>query len=149
MAYYTASMPLRRVCLFAWSGPGARPEYAEAAELVARLLSEHAITVVYDGAPAGLTDLHADRADGFLALPGGLGSIGELFEAWGRPGAAEKPCGLLNAANYFTTLLQSENDEVLDRFVRETQRGMLIVDRDAGELLRAMADYRAPETRRG
>ncbi len=142
-------MPLRRVCLFAGSSPDARPEYAEAAELVAGLLAEQAISVVYDGAPAGLTDLLADRADAFLALPGGLGSIGELFEAWSRPAAAEKPCGLFNAANYFTTLLQTENDAVLDRFVRETQRGMLIVDRDAGELLRAMADYRAPETRRG
>lgn len=142
-------MPLRRVCLFAGSGPGSRPDYAEAAELVGRLLAEQAITVVYDGAPAGLTDLLADRADAFLALPGGLASIGELFEAWSRPGAAEKPCGLLNTANYFTTLLQAEDDAALDRFVRETQRGMLIVDRDAGELLRAMADYRAPETRRG
>lgn len=142
-------MPLRRVCVFSGSSPDHRPGHAEAAELVAGLLVEKAISVVYEGDAAGLPDSVADRADGFLALPGGLASIGDLFQLWSRPGAAEKPCGLLNTADYFTTLLQSEADEVLDRFVRETQRGMLIVDRDAGELLRAMADYRAPETRRG
>ena len=142
-------MPLRRVCLFSGSGPDLRPGYAEAAELMAGVLVERAIAVVYEGAAAGLTDTVADRADGFLVLPGGLASIGELFRVWSRPGAADKPCGLLNTADCFTSLLQSEADEVLDRFVRETQRGMLIVNRDAGELLRAMADYRAPETRRG
>ncbi|HEV8355156.1 MAG TPA: LOG family protein [Gemmatimonadales bacterium] len=142
-------MPLRRVCLLSGSSPsGTRPEYAEAALEVARLLAEHGITVVYDGGATGLPGPTADLADGFLALPGGLETLAELFEMLGRAGAAEKPCGLLNTGDYFTSLLRSEGDEVLTRFVRESQRGMLIVDRDAGALLRAMADYRPPETRR-
>ena len=59
-----------------------------------------------------------------------------------------KPCGLLNTGDYFTGLLEAVPDEVVERFVRETQRGRLIVNRDPAELLRAMGDYRPPETRR-
>ena len=188
-------MPLRRVCVFCGSSPGARPEYAEAAAAVGRLLAEQSITVVYGGASVGLmgvladaalaahgrvigvmpeamaslehahrglTELRivasmherkaemADLADGFLALPGGLGTLEELFEiwTWGNLGYHQKPCGLLNIADYYTSLLKFVDDMVVERFVRETQRGMLIVDRDAASLLRAMADFRPPETRR-
>lgn len=119
---------------------------------------------VADGTPShpGLTELQvvagiaernavlADLADGFLALPGGLGSLDELFEiwTWGHLGYHDKPCGLLNRADYFTGLLRSVDDSLVERFVRETQRGMLIVDRDPEVLLRALAEFRPPETRR-
>jgi uncharacterized protein (TIGR00730 family) len=110
----------------------------------------------------GLTELHvvesmherkammADLSDGFLALPGGLGTLEELFEiwTWGHLGYHQKPCGLLNIADYYTSLLKFVDDMVVEKFVRETQRGMLIVDREPGALLRAMADFRPPETRR-
>ena len=141
-------MPLRRVGLLSGSSLGGRPDYAEAGLEVARLLAENGIAVVYDGGTTGLEAATAELADGFLALPGGLETLADLFEMLSRPGAAGKPCGLLNTGDYFTSLLRSEGDEVLTRFVRESQRGMLIVDRDAGALLRAMADYRPPETRR-
>lgn len=92
----------------------------------------------------------ADLADGFLALPGGLQSLEELFSlwTWGQLGSQEKPCGLLNLRDYYTALLHAVNDQLVERFVRETQRGMLIVDRDPAVLLRAMAEFRPPETRR-
>ncbi len=188
-------MPLHRVCVFCGSSPGGRPEYAEAAAAVGRLLAGNGIGLVYGGAsiglmgtladaaiaaggrvtgvmPAalqaqeiahpGLTELHvvesmherkammADLSDGFLALPGGLGTLEELFEiwTWGHLGYHQKPCGLLNIADYYTSLLKFVDDMVVEKFVRETQRGMLIVDRDPETLLRAMADFRPPETRR-
>lgn len=92
----------------------------------------------------------ADLADGFLALPGGIASLEELFQiwTWGHLGYHEKPCGLLNRADYYTGLLRSVDDALVERFVKETQRGMLIVDRDPEVLLRALADFRPPETRR-
>lgn len=91
----------------------------------------------------------ADLADGFLALPGAFASLEELFAIWTWGGFHEKPCGLLNRADFYTGLLHTQNDAMLDRYVRERQRGMLIVDRDPEVLLRAMADFRPPETRRG
>lgn len=188
-------MPLRRVCVFCGSNSGARPEYAEAAATVGRLLAQNGLTLVYGGASVGLmgtladaalaaggevigvipesiadreishpgltrlqvvATMHerkaamADLADGFLALPGGLGTLEELFEiwTWGHLGYHEKPCGLLNIADYYTSLLKFVDDMVVEKFVRETQRGRLIVDRDPDALLRAMADFRPPETRR-
>jgi hypothetical protein len=188
-------MPLHRVCVFCGSSPGARPEYADAASAVGRLLATSGITLVYGGASiglmgvladatlqsggrvigvipralvdqeiahAGLTELRvvetmherkaemADLSDGFLALPGGLGTLEELFEiwTWGNLGYHQKPCGLLNTSEYYTSLLKFVDDMVVEKFVRETQRGMLIVDRDAETLLRAMAEFRPPETRR-
>lgn len=90
----------------------------------------------------------AEVSDGFLALPGGIGSLEELFAIWTWGGAHDKPCGLLNRADYYTGLLRTPDDALLDRYVRESQRGMLIVDRDPAVLLRAMAEFRPPETRR-
>jgi uncharacterized protein (TIGR00730 family) len=93
-------------------------------------------------------DTLAEVSDGFLALPGGIGSLDELFAIWTWGGTHEKPCGLLNRADYFTGLLRTAPDRLVDRFFHETQRGMLIVDRDPAVLLRAMAEFRPPETRR-
>lgn len=110
--------------------------------------------------PSGLTELKvvssieernatlADLSDGFLALPGAFGSLEELFAIWTWGGVHEKPCGLLNRADYYTGLLHTPNDALLDRYVRESQRGMLVADRDPAVLLRALADFRPPETRR-
>jgi uncharacterized protein (TIGR00730 family) len=93
-------------------------------------------------------DTLADLSDGFLALPGGVESLEDLFGIWTWAGGHEKPCGLLNRADYYTNLLRTPNDALLDRYVRERQRGMLIVDRDPAALLRSMAEFRPPETRR-
>lgn len=169
MTYYTASMALRRVCVLCGSGTPAPAEYEEVAARVGRLLAENAITAVHGGAATGLLTALADAAlaaggtvmdaapdefpdlcDGFLALPGGVGSLEELFRVWSidPPHERQKPCGLLNVADYYTALLGSVDDASVERFVRETQRGMLIVDRDPAALLLAMAEFRPPETRR-
>ena len=90
------------------------------------------------------------RADAVLALPEGMSSLRplETICAPDQPLARQKPCGLLNTADYYTALLKGADDDLLDLFARESQRGLLIVDRDPAALLRAMADFRPPETRR-
>jgi hypothetical protein len=135
-------MAFRRVCLLA-APPGASAAEGQAdAEAVAALLAENGLVAV--------PPEEADTADGFLALPGGVGSLEALFERWGGAAglAATVPCALLNTGDYFTRLLRSAGDATMERFVRETQRGALIVDRDPSVLLRALADFRPPETRR-
>jgi uncharacterized protein (TIGR00730 family) len=90
------------------------------------------------------------RADAVLALPEGMSSLRPLETICGPdvPLGRQKPCGLLNTDDFYTALLKGADDDLLDLFARESQRGLLIVDRDPGVLLRAMADFRPPETRR-
>lgn len=88
----------------------------------------------------------AERADGFVALPGGIGTMEELFEiwTWAQLGIHRKPCGLLNAAGYFDRLVQFLDVAATEGFVQAAQREMLIVADDSGELLDHLARYRPP-----
>jgi len=89
-------------------------------------------------------------ADAWLALPGAFESLEDAFAVWdwsdsGRP---EQPLGLLDQGDYYSALLRHASDSAVDRFVLESQRGRLITAKQPGELLRRLADYRPPETRR-
>jgi uncharacterized protein (TIGR00730 family) len=81
--------------------------------------------------------LMADRADAFLALPGGFGTLDELFEilTWAQIGIHDKPIGLVNVAGYFDPLLAWIDGAVEGGLVREKHRAMLLVGDDAEELL--------------
>jgi uncharacterized protein (TIGR00730 family) len=100
-------------------------------------------------APEAESEL-AQLADAFLALPGGHDSLDALFGVWqwGSGRAAQTPLGLLNLGDHFTAQLRYVDDAVVDQFARESQRGMLVVSQHPDELLRALADFRPPETRR-
>ncbi len=89
-------------------------------------------------------------ADGILGLAGGFPTLDAAFAAWGWSKAAkrETPLGLIDESSYYTGLLKLASDEVVDRFVRESQRGLLAISNRAEEVLRRLADYRPPETRR-
>lgn len=88
----------------------------------------------------------AELADGFIALPGGLGTFEEIFEVWtwAQLGYHEKPCALLNVDGFYDGLTGFLDDVVDEAFVKEAHRGMLIVERDVDALLAALAGYRAP-----
>ncbi len=90
--------------------------------------------------------LMADLSDGFVALPGGFGTLEEIIETltWGQLGFHAKPCGLLNVNRYFDSLLQFLDQAVTEGFVRNEHRGMLLVRDSARELLTAFEDYAAP-----
>jgi hypothetical protein len=109
-------------------------------------------------AHGGLTKLHvtssmherktlmAELSDGFVALPGGIGTLEELFEAWtwAQLGLHGKPVGLLNVAGYFDGLVAFLDHAVREGFVREENRAMLVVSDDPAELLDRFESYRAP-----
>jgi uncharacterized protein (TIGR00730 family) len=118
-------------------------EGGEAIGVMPRALVEREI------AHLGLTDLHvvdsmharkalmAELADAFIALPGGLGTLDELFEiyTWGQLGLHSKPCGLLNVEGYYDGLVGFLDQAVRERFVREAHRDMLVVEEEPAAML--------------
>ena len=106
----------------------------------------------------GLTDLRvvesmherkavlAELADGFVAMPGGFGTLDEMCEAltWGQLGLHRKPCGLLNVRGYFDQLLAFLDHAAAERFLQSEHRDMLLVSADPDQLLDRFAAYTPP-----
>jgi hypothetical protein len=88
----------------------------------------------------------ASLADAFVALPGGFGTMDELFEAitWGQLGIHTKPVGLLNVAGYFDPLLALIDHGVTEGFIRPPHRALVVVETDPAALLDRLAAYEAP-----
>jgi len=113
-------------------------------------------------AHAGLTELHvtpsmharktlmAELADGFVALPGGIGTMEEIFEiwTWGQLGFHRKPCGLLNVAGYYDSLIAFLDHAAGEQFVRPDQRRMLVVESVPANLIDRLTTYTPPELSR-
>jgi uncharacterized protein (TIGR00730 family) len=81
--------------------------------------------------------LMAELSDGFIALPGGIGTMEEFFEvlSWAQLGIHNKPCGLLNVSGYYDPLIQFLDQAVSEDFVKPKHRALLIVDHDPMKLL--------------
>jgi len=106
----------------------------------------------------GLTQLHvvetmherkalmAELSDAFLALPGGLGTLEEIFEiwTWAQLGLHRKPCGFLNVNGFYTPLVGFLDSAVAAGFIRPQHRAIAIVDSDANVLLDRFAAYEPP-----
>ena len=111
-------------------------------------------------AHTGLSELHvvasmherkammADLSDGFIALPGGAGTLEELFEiwTWGQLGYHDKPCGFLNAAGFYDGLLTFLDRQRDEGFVRAEMRDMVLVRETAEDMLAAFESYLPPAT---
>ena len=89
--------------------------------------------------------LMADLSDGFIALPGGIGTLEELLEVltWTKLGFHAKPCGVLNVAGYFDLLLSFLGHVVDQGFMGEAHRHSLIADANVERLLQKLAAFRA------
>ena len=184
---------IARVLVFCGSSPGARPEYAAAADELGRLLAQRGLGLVYGGAGVGLMGAVADGAlagggevigvipgqlvehelahtgltelrevstmherkalmaelsDAVIALPGGTGTLDELFElfTWSQLGLHRKPIGLLDVAGYWQPLLAMLNHMVTERLLRAEHRDTLLVSTDAADLLDQLGSYRHTAT---
>ncbi len=107
----------------------------------------------------GLTELHvvasmharktmmAALSDGFIAMPGGFGTLEEIIEivTWGQLRFHEKPCGLLNTDGYFDHLLAYLDRANKEGFLRTENRNMLLCDSDPASLIRQFERYTAPQ----
>ena len=90
--------------------------------------------------------LMAEFSDAFVAIPGGFGTLEELFEVvtWRQLGLHAKPCGLLNVAGYFDDLFRFLDGAVAADFMRESDRERLVADEQPGRLLeRLQAEIKA------
>ncbi len=89
----------------------------------------------------------ADLSDAFIALPGGLGTLEELFEmlTWSQLRLHQKPVGLLNVDGFYDHLLTFLDQTVAAGFVRQEHRDNLIVSDDADELIKGLAAWSPPE----
>jgi len=107
----------------------------------------------------GLTQLHvvdsmhtrkammADLADAFIAMPGGVGTFEEFFEAvtWTQLGLHRKPCGLLNVAGFYTPLAAFIDQAVSEGFIKPVHRASIVVDDNAERLLDTLARVKLPD----
>jgi uncharacterized protein (TIGR00730 family) len=87
--------------------------------------------------------LMAELADAFIALPGGLGTLEELFEVytWAQLGLHRKPCALLNVEGYYDGIAGFLANAVQERFLREEHREMLMVEREPRELIERLREF--------
>lgn len=89
----------------------------------------------------------ADLADGFIAMPGGIGTFEEFFEilTWAQLGFHDKPCAILNVANYYDGLLDLCANATKEGFLRSIHRDLILHDPNPLELLEKMRNYQ-PQT---
>ena len=88
----------------------------------------------------------AELSDGFIAMPGGIGTLEELFETWtwGHLGVHTKPIALLDVADYWKSLVVFLDHMGQEGFMRPNTRELLLIDTDAPRLLDQMRTYVAP-----
>lgn len=88
----------------------------------------------------------ADLSDGFIALPGGIGTFEEFFEilTWAQLGLHSKPCALLNVNGFYDPLLGMVNHAIEEGFIKLKQRDLMIVETDFSALLDRMACHHVP-----
>ncbi|MGE3179479.1 MAG: TIGR00730 family Rossman fold protein [Vicinamibacterales bacterium] len=177
---------MTRICVFAGSKYGTRPDYRTATEAFGRVLVARGLELVYGGARVGLMGVIADTvlagggrvtgvipealvareiahtglddlrivdsmherkavmadvSDAFVALPGGWGTLDELFEilTWAQLGLHGKPVGVLNVAGYFDPLVAFVTHSINEGFVPKASASILSVADDPQTLLDRMA----------
>jgi uncharacterized protein (TIGR00730 family) len=85
-------------------------------------------------------------SDGFIAMPGGFGTLEEIIEilTWAQLQFHDKPCGLLNVNGYFNHLLSFLDHAEAEGFLRPAHRAMLLVSKHPADLLRRFESYMPP-----
>ncbi|MFB9988273.1 TIGR00730 family Rossman fold protein [Bacillus benzoevorans] len=121
---------------------GVMPDFLDKREVTHKKLSELIIVKSMHERKAKMSDL----ADGFIALPGGPGTLEEFFEmfTWAQVGLHQKPLGLLNINHYYDPLIALFNHMADEQFLLEKYRKMALVDEEAGALIKKLQQYQPP-----
>jgi predicted Rossmann-fold nucleotide-binding protein len=161
---------VKRICVFCGSSEGARPAYARAARRLGAELVARKLGLVYGGCAVGLMGVVADAVleaggeavgeplvarkatmaslvDGFIALPGGLGTLEETFEVltWAQLGIHAKPVGVLDVEGYWDGLRRLLAHAVAEGFVRPEYAALLLFADEPADLLDRFAAWPAPD----
>jgi uncharacterized protein (TIGR00730 family) len=125
---------------------GVIPKMLAARELAHTRLSDLRIVESMHERKAAMSRL----SDGFIAIPGGIGTLEELFEVWtwAQLGEHAKPCALLNTDNYYAPLLTLVDRMVDEGFLQPATRQMLLIESEPERLLDRMHTYMAPAVTR-
>lgn len=123
---------------------GVLPEALREAEVAHRGCTELHIVPGMHERKAMMTEL----ADAFITLPGGIGTMDELFEAlsWQLLGYHAKPVGLLNVAGYYDQLIGFVDTMTSSEFLRPQHRANLVASEDGGALIDLLAEHRVAPT---
>jgi uncharacterized protein (TIGR00730 family) len=91
--------------------------------------------------------LMAELSDGFIAMPGGFGTMEEIFEAitWAQLSFHDKPCGFLNIKGYYNDLIKFLDHSVEENFIVPEHRAMIIIDDNPDSLLDKFLKYEPPK----
>ncbi|MFF2587923.1 TIGR00730 family Rossman fold protein [Peribacillus butanolivorans] len=121
---------------------GVMPSFLEKREISHKSLTE---LIVVDSMHERKAKM-AELADGFIALPGGPGTLEEFFEifTWAQLGLHHKPCGLLNINHYYDPLVALFNHMSDEQFLHEKYRSMALVDVEPNGLLDQFNTYEPP-----
>jgi hypothetical protein len=121
---------------------GVMPRFLDNREIAHKNLSELIIVDSMHERKAKMADL----ADGFIALPGGPGTLEEFFEifTWAQLGLHHKPCGLLNINHYYDPLIALFNHMTEEQFLHEKYRTLALVDNDPKGMLDKFNTYEPP-----
>ncbi len=121
---------------------GVMPKFLDQKERSHKKLSELIIVESMHERKSKMSDL----ADGFIALPGGPGTLEEFFEifTWAQLGLHQKPLGILNINHYYDPLIALFNHMTNEMFMEEKHRLMTLVDADAKGLLDQFVHFKPP-----
>jgi hypothetical protein len=121
---------------------GVLPRFLRTKEVAHEHLSE---LILVDTMHERKLKMH-ELSDGVIALPGGYGTLEELFEmlTWGQLGLHAKPIGLLNIDGFYDDLVALADTMTRRGFLKEENRRMLLIDQNAEDLLAQMRQYRPP-----
>lgn len=89
-----------------------------------------------------------ELSDAIIALPGGIGTMEELFEAftWSQLGYHDKPCGVLNVKGYYNHLQEFLQHMVENQFLKQEFKDMLLFDEDPASIIKRLQSFEFPKT---
>jgi uncharacterized protein (TIGR00730 family) len=121
---------------------GVIPEALVRKEVAHKNLTELCVTQSMHERKSKMVEL----SDGFIAMPGGIGTLEELFEVWtwAQLGYHDKPCGVLNVGGYFDLLIKFLDHAVAEHFVKQVHGSMLLVESNPESLLDQFVRYVPP-----